>query len=74
MTSLLQSDLKDDKNIQLGQASMNPQTFAWSEGTSTLKAAMPGKLKSSPLGTLKFGGTSLQAQVLLFHAGLTQLY
>ena len=38
-------------------------------GTSTLQVAMPGKLKSPPLGTLKWGDFSR-----VVHAGLTKLY
>ena len=39
---------------------MHPPRLVLEEGgTSTLQTAMPGKLKSPALGTLKWGGTSL---------------
>ena len=70
MTSLLQSDLKDDKNIQLGQASMNPPDFCLKWGDFNIEGSHAWKAKVLPT----WNGTSLQAQVLLFHADLTQLY
>ena len=46
--------------LQLGQPSVNPPDLClkWG-GTSTKQAAMPGELKSPPLGTLKWGGLQL---------------
>ena len=46
--------------IQLGQPSVNPPGLVLEVGgTSTKQAAMPGELKSPPLGTLKWGGLQL---------------
>ena len=48
------------EKVQLGQPSVNPPRLVLEVGgTSTLQAAMPGELKSLPLGTLKWGGLQL---------------
>ena len=48
MTSLLQSDLKDDKNIQLGQASMNPPDFCLKWGDFNIEGSHAWKAKVLP--------------------------
>ena len=83
-TALGQSGCCTNTTLQIyapGSGQLEPsQSCAWSGGTSTFQAGVPIKLKSPPLGTLKWGDFNFacmpacKVEVWGIHAGPTQLY